>query len=134
MKGGEMKTDEFTPLTSLWGKVTNVREAPRRKGCIELALAGQKIVLQRTTDDGLGRLGLLRLSKKNEKVFLVLFENKASKKHTIVAGWRNPPDLLVRQLQPLVLADDDSLYETIARSYPAPTWKDFDLDIDPLDM
>ncbi len=129
-----MESDHFTQLTSLWGRVTNVREAPRRRGCIELAIAGQKIVLQRTTDNELEKLGLLRLSKKHESVFLVLFENKAAKRYVIVAGWRNPPALLVRELQPLVLADDDSLYETIATSYPRPDWKDFDLDIDPLDL
>jgi hypothetical protein len=120
--------DEFSPYTSLWGKVDNVREAPRRKGCIELSMAGQRIILERASGDGLEKLGLLGPPKKRERFFLIIFENKVAKKHAILAGWKNPPDMLVRRLQPLVLADSDFLYHEIAHSDPYPTWKDFEVD------
>lgn len=119
---------EYSPYTSVWGPVTDVRQAPRARGLLLVTIAGQVLRLQRTTDDGFEKLGLLRLSKKRSNVFLIVCENRTTDRHSILAGWKNPPDLFVRTLQPFILEEDESLHKLIAAAYPPPVWKDFDME------
>ncbi len=124
---------EYTPYTSVWGSVNNVTAAPGRRGCVAVTIAGQILCLQRTTDGELEKLGLLQLSKKRNKVFLVFAENLATKTHSILVGWKNPPDLLVRQMQTVTVTDDfgviTGMVTKMLKDYPATgVWKDFDFE------
>jgi hypothetical protein len=96
-------------------------------------IAGQILTLQRTTDDRLAELGMLQLSRKGARVFLVYFEvlapkSQKPKEHVIVAGWKNPPIELVLEIRRLIEHEDDLLYVTIARTSPPPIFMDFDIE------
>lgn len=124
---------EYTPYTSVWGGVSNVTAAPRRRGHILVTVAGQTLCMQQNTDGGLKKLGLLRLSKRRNTVFLVFTENLATKTHSILVGWRNPSDLLARQMQAVISTNDSgAIFEMVAvlseEPSTRPTWKDFDFE------
>jgi hypothetical protein len=122
-----MESNNVAPLTSFWGKVDNVCQHPYKEGCVQVTIAEQKLTFGRFASDGLQKLGLLGPPKKKVKFFVIVFPVPFDDRYALLAGWKNPPDLFVRRLQPLVVADPDSLYQQIATSYPEPEWQDFEI-------
>ncbi len=112
------------PYSSVWGGISNVTQDPHRKGCVLVTIAGQVLRFQHTTDEELEKLGLLQLTRKNKKVFLIFWEDPSDGKHCLFAGWKNPEDKMVRELQICIHDDDCSLWEAVGRR--SPDWKGWD--------
>ena len=106
------------PFSSLWGKVTDVRVG---QSYTLVTIAGQVLRFDRFDEDnGLKSLGLLRLTK--SKVFLIVGERALRGTNFILAGWKNPQNKVVLNLQPLVV--ESKTFDLMnAVSKQNPDWK-----------
>ena len=120
-----MKTSNSIPFSFVWGKVTHTRIDPKNKGYLLVTIAEQALRLERATDDGMEKMGLMRLTKRNKRIFLVFWENERTGMHHVCAGWNNPDGKTVRNLQVLIAENAGDFYQSISKY--SPTWKPLDL-------
>lgn len=120
-----MKTSLGSQFSSVWGKVTHTRIDPKNKEHLLVTIAEQALRLERTTDDGMEKMGLMRLTKRNKLVFLIFWENERTGIHHICAGWNNPDGKTARKLQVIIAENAGDFYQSISKYFP--TWKSSDL-------
>jgi hypothetical protein len=112
--------EDSVPFSSVFGKVSHVQKDSKVPGLIRVTICGQELLLQRSQGDGMDIMGLLRLTKRNKRIFLIYQANQANGTHEVLAGWNNPDERYVRFLQSHILAKVGLSNEV---RYYYPTWK-----------
>ncbi len=116
-----MKTLNSVPFSFVWGKVTHTRIDPKNKEHLLVTIAEQALRLKRVTGNGMEKIGLMRLTKKNKRIFLIFLENERTGVHHVCAGWNNPDCKIARKLQAIIAENAGDFYQSISEYFP--TWK-----------
>ncbi len=122
----------LTQFTHVLGNVSNVRNDLGSR-VISITVAGQKLLLHRGVDDGMKELGLLRLTKRKKRVFLIYWFDDLALVDRLVAGWKDPDIRVVNSLVAFIAGKPDTqMLEDQIHRYRAqyrPTWQSWSNDV-----